>query len=361
MIPDVTLVTCFFDLIKYNSKGHAVDKTMKEIKPLLETPCYLLIFADNTYFNIIKNIRDSNNLDKLTKYVIMDPENLNSFKYRDIVRKNREVFHPTKDERNCDESHLVQCAKFEMVLKGIEMNPFNTSKFGWIDANVRDNFSKICVKYTNNKLLELLNNCTDKFHIQLLASNDKNLYKTENLREYYKQYRYVVCGGLFVTGIEIGKKILTELNEIFIKTTLAGYGHGEEMFYFEILDKYYDDIVRSYGDYQYMINNFHGITEGIDYIYNYIIKGYLNRRYYKECIDCCSNLIKQYETYKIPINYDIYFGCLFDMYLAIYYHDHSKAKSHVEKIKKLVTANPYIEAVYNKNKEFFEAQFAFVN
>ena len=37
---------------------------------------------------------------------------------------------------------------------------------------------------------------------------------------------------------------------------MLGYGHGEEMLYLEILDEFYDDIERSYGDYGQIINNY---------------------------------------------------------------------------------------------------------
>ena len=86
--------------------------------------------------NIIKNKRDELNLGLLTHYIVMDVEDLNVFKYRQNVIENRQKYHPTKDERTCPESHLVCSSKFELVLKTIELNPFNTSKFGWIDSNV---------------------------------------------------------------------------------------------------------------------------------------------------------------------------------------------------------------------------------
>jgi hypothetical protein len=38
----------------------------------------------------------------------------------------------------------------------------------------------------------------------------------ENKHEYYNQYRWVVCGGFFTCGKEIGLKILSRLNNIFI-------------------------------------------------------------------------------------------------------------------------------------------------
>jgi hypothetical protein len=142
-LPDCTLTTACFDLNKYNNHSRDVESAIKNMKSLLETPCYLVIYTDNYLLNKIKSIRDKLKFDSFTKYIILDVESLDSFKYTDIVKNNRDIYHPTKDERTCPESHLVCCSKFELVLKTININPFNTTKFGWIDSNVGENFSKI--------------------------------------------------------------------------------------------------------------------------------------------------------------------------------------------------------------------------
>ena len=361
MIPDCTLVTSCFDLTKYNKNSRNYDDSLSKMTSLLEVPCYLIIFTDNNLYTHIKNKRNEFNLDNLTHYVIMDIENLKTFQYLENVKKNREKYHPTKDERTCPESHLVCCSKFELVLKSIDLNPFKTNKFGWIDSNIGNNFSKICTNYKNNMLLNILNNCSEnKFYLQILNICDKNFIKEEKLKEYYSQYRWVVCGCLFITGKEIGIKILNELNDVFIKHTLLGYGHGEEMFYLEILDKHFDNIEKSYGDYQHILNNFININIGLDYIL-YISNNYLNHRYYKECIDCCSKAIKQYENYNIEMNYELYFKFLFNLFISLYYYDINKAKELVIKIKNLSEINPYIHNIYNSNKSFYDEQFRYAN
>ena len=86
------------------------------MKSLLDVSCYLIIFTDEYYYNIIKEYRN----DKLTYYVVMDIDTLNSFQYKERVRENRMKYHPTKDERTCIESHLLCSSKFDFVLKSIE-------------------------------------------------------------------------------------------------------------------------------------------------------------------------------------------------------------------------------------------------
>jgi hypothetical protein len=362
MIPDCTLVTACYDLTKYHTKSRNMQESINNMKSLLETPCYLVIFINDILYNSIYKIRNELNLIHLTKFIVKEFEDLNVYKYVDIVKTNREKYHPTKDERTCAESHLICCSKFDFMLEAINLNPFNTTKFGWIDSNVGNNFSKICLNYKNNMLLKILNNSTtDKFHLQILNVTDKRFSQSENLREYYNQYRWVVCGSFFLVGNkELGNKILNELNDVFIKTTNSGYGHGEEMFYLEILDKYYDDINRSYGDYKDIINNFLSINTSENYIYICIIKNYANYGYNRECYECCKKLITSFENYDIEINYNIYFLTLFQSYIASYYLDKILAKNIVDKILLLINENPYIKLEYNKNKDFYDSQFKYV-
>lgn len=77
---------------------------------------------------------------------------------------------------------------------------------------------------------------------------------------------------------------------------MLGYGHGEEMLYLEILDDFYDDIERSYGDYGQLINNFINPTRDFYYIFYFIINNYLNYDYYKECYDCCKKNLYSIEV-----------------------------------------------------------------
>lgn len=359
MIPDCTLVTCCFDLTRYNLHSRTVLETIANMTSLLKTPCYLVIYTDNVLIENIKNIRNSYGLEHLTLYIEQNVEELDTFNYLNVVKKNREIYHPTKDTRTCPESHLVCCSKFELVLKTIKLDPFKTSKFGWIDSNVGVNFSKICTNYQNNMLLNILNNCSkDHFHLQILNVNDKKYIKEENLHEYYKTYRWVVCGCLFITGKSIGLQILEELNNAFIKHTSLGYGHGEEMFYIGIIDKYYDNIKRSYGDYQHILNNFINITTGIDYIKN-VANLYLSFGYHKECIECCNKIIEQYEKYIIEIDYNLYFDFLFMKYISLFYHNNDEAKEFVKYIMKLMKINPFIRNKYNENVNFYNEQFKF--
>ena len=171
-IPDCTLVTACYDLTRFNNNSRKLDDALDKMNSLLETPCYLVIFTDKILYEKIQSIRNGYGLNHLTIYIMKEIEELNIYKYIDIIKSNREKYHPTKDDRTCIQNHLICCSKFDFVLDIIHRNPFNTRKFGWIDSNVGVNFSKICMDYKNNMLLSVLHNSSEKFHIQILNAED---------------------------------------------------------------------------------------------------------------------------------------------------------------------------------------------
>jgi len=357
-IPDCTLTTCCYNLSSFHSKARPLNESINNTKELLNTPCYLVIYADKDCMPSIKEFRNAAGYENLTYYVEMEFNELPKYILLDMVKQNREISWPTRDERTCAEAHILNCSKFDLTLKTMELNPFNTSKFGWIDSSLGSDKLRICQNYENNSLLYALNNLTDKFQIQILNVNDKKYKNKEFKKEYYDRYRYVVCGGLFTTSKNIGIKIFNRCNELIEQTVEMGFGHGEEMVFLEILDEFYDDIQKSYGDYHFIINNFVRPTYGFDYINNFIIKGYLNLSYHKECYDCCKVVLNEIESFHVKINYDVYFSILFSYYISTFYHKgKEEAKTIVNHITKLIELNPNIKREFEKNENFFKNNF----
>jgi hypothetical protein len=149
------------------------------------------------------------------------------------------------------------------------------------------------------------------------------------------QYRWVVCGGFFVTAPEAGIKILNRLKDVFVETTVPtgplvttidrlkegvggnvvlrpsgsdgpafgplGFGHGEEMFYLEILNEFPDDLHLSYGDYGQIMDNFMLPTKNIEYVYYTIIKNLKNMGYEDTYKKACKELLKSADEHYITL------------------------------------------------------------
>ena len=361
ILPDVTIVTACYCTYENNNYALTIENIVERSEEILKVPCYLVIYGDEKTIPILAKMRELNKLTYLTTFIITPISGLWTYQYKDIVVKNRGEFWGTADNRAQTESHLINCNKCDFMLQTINTNPFNTSKFCWMDCFLNKNATKICEDYTLSKLMYILNNITDKFHMQVLNVTDKKYKMNEFKREYYGEYRWVMCGCFYTCGKEIGKKILNRLKEIFVNTTLQGYGHGDEMLYLEILDEFYDDIVRSYGDYKQLLNNFIVPTINYSYIYYNIINKYLNYGYNKECYDCSVVLLKQIETHSVPDDYYLYMKILSDYYVSAYYYCPEKSVSIVNHIYDICESNPYMNLEFEKNYDYYIRQFNYAN
>lgn len=170
---------------------------------------------------------------------------------------------------------------------------------------------RICEAYTPTTVPRILRTIadewkSDKFHIQILNVCDKRFKDPVNKREYYNQYRWIMCGGFFLTAIDVGIIILSRLKEIFVETTQAGYGHGEEMFYLEVLDEYSDQIRGTYGDYGQILDNFIYPTQNIEYVYHTIFERYKQYGYTREAKALATQLIEAADKSWVIINDDTY-------------------------------------------------------
>ena len=294
MPPSCTIVTACYDMTKFHSKCRDIKTSITNMKALCELEIYLVIYTDTIMYPQIEKLRQG--MEKYTKFVVREFDLLPASNYVGIVKSNRIKYHPTRDDRTCPESHLLCCSKFDFVLEAIKTNPFETEYFGWIDSNVGPNFSKISRNFSKSMLIEILENCyDDKFHIQVMNYNDKKFIEPQNLNEYYRTYRWVVCGSFFVTKAKVGIKILNYLNFVFMQTTFAGYGHGEEMFYLDALHAHGESFNISYGDYSDILNNWLRQSTNMCYIFHgYAYANFTNRQY-RECFECCKKMIASFE------------------------------------------------------------------
>ena len=352
-IPDLTLVTAVYDLTKYHPGARPLEKSLEQVLPLMSVPCYLVIFGDAETIPKLKEMRGV--YAPLTEFRELPIEKWWTFPFINRIKRNREIYWATRDERTCAENHALMCNKFDFVLQIIEDNPFKTRKFGWIDAAAK----KICEDFDPAKLLFVLDHVTEKFHLQILNVVDKKYKAPEMKREYYQTYRWLMCGSFFTCGTAIGKAILNRLKILFIQTTAMGFGHADEMLYLEILDEFYDDIVRSYGDYGQILNNFIMITRNVEYIYTAIIMGYNKMNQLKELWQCTTHVLKCLDDHVCWVKPETYLEILFLNYIATFYQKREAASAVVERIRKMCRENPAINTAYLKNREFYDRQLVF--
>jgi hypothetical protein len=359
-IPNCTLTTSCFCLHKEHSGARTIQEIVSSADALLRIPVYLVIYGDSQTIPFLKEIRSKHGLESITLFVETSVYDLWSFQYLDKVRENRKSYFPTRDDRTSPETHLVTCNKFDFVLRTIDANPFQTTRFGWIDCFLGENASKICENYDSSILPWTLSHVSDKFHIQVLNVCDKKYTLPENKREYYSHYQWVVCGCLFTCGAEIGSRILRRLKDIVTETTNRGFGHGEEMFYLEVLEEFPNDLSKSYGDYGQILNNFIYPRRNLHYIYYFIVKKYMEKKYWREAQECSSLLVHAIENHFICDIPELLVNILMDHFISTYYHIPDRCIDVYTKIKTVFLKNPLLKNEFEKQYHRIEWYLRFL-
>ena len=347
-IPDCTLTTGCYNILKYNKHGISIEEYLPGLEALLRVPCYLVIYCNKDLEEYIVTIRECNKLLQLTKIIVKELEELWSYKFKDKIDKNREIFWPhNEDSRSFTIRSLIHYNKINFVLDTINNNPFNTSKFGWIDSSLSKDGTKICEGNFDNLLLYNLKHAPNKFHLQILNVEDKKYKLDENKREYYQQARWVAVGGFYTTPKDIGIKILNRLHQLVEHTINLGYGSGEEAFFLEILDEFYDDIYRSYGDYGQTLNNYIKPVKNLVYIYWQIVMKYFDFGYYRECIDACYSIISSFDDFQTEQNYDMYVRIYSALYLSLKQINPNQADIVADKIRRYYNTHPLFKGQFD--------------
>ena len=353
-LPDCTLTTACFNVHHTNENAFSIQKIKENSDTLMAMPCYLVIFCDKDTISILKEKREEYGFLSLTKFIQVEMLEIWSFQFLKKVQQNRATYWPSRDSRSNEYTHLIQCNKFDFLLQTIDLNPFQTSKFGWIDCFLGINGNKICENYTTNNILYVLHNITNKFHILIPHAYNKQYKLPENKREYYSNYKYVACGCLFTCSDKIGRPILNRLKDIVVETTNAGYGHGEEMFFLEVLDEYKNDINKSYGDYGQILNNFIKPTKNFHIIYYNVLRKYVYEWYFDEAYECAKSLIDSFESINTICSWEIYMKILFEYYLAarMVKKTPDEVKVIVDHINDICNNNPLMKTEFDKDPNY---------
>jgi hypothetical protein len=134
------------------------------------------------------------------------------------------------------------------------------------------------------------------------------------------------------------------MDELFREATEQGFGHGDELLMLEILDEFYDEIDRGYGDYSQILNNYSAPVNNLWYIYHCIVKNYLEKGYYKECCAVCQKVVDSVENLGTLVMPDVYIPIL------LAYRESSEDKKNItELIEKVCAKDPAMKAEASKH------------
>lgn len=274
-----TLVTAYFNLTKCPDASEEIRKRdksyyMSHAISTLTLPYNLVIYCDAESLEMIQAIRPSYLGDK-TLYIVRDFESFHFTKngialketfadYRTQIQRNRETHPYHFDNRNTASYYLFCMSRYAMLKECIELNPFRSTHFAWI------NFCIERMGYKNVQWLdEALSIKREKFSTCYIDYIPESLVK--NTAEYFRWGRCSMCSGFFTGSAHYMYVVCDLIENKFLEYLALGYGHADEQLYSPVYFENKQLFTHYYGDYQQMITNYTFIHEAAEPpIYNFI-------------------------------------------------------------------------------------------
>lgn len=265
----------------------------------------MILFCDETYVQKFQDVRNALGYKDITLVVSLNIQQLYFYKFKNYIDKCYK--HSPNDNKINATTTLIQLSKFELVYRGIKLNPFNTTHFSWIDVNLLSKYFNNSTNYFEpgiyDKIDAIATNPKNKMTVQLINCWTPQEYAS--LSQFGKEYRWIVAGGFYTidlnTALFLMPKFIQQAEDLIHK----GFIQNDECIFAFIIDKYEDYFNYVLGDYQDSIYNYYKIEKNIGHC-NFVIQQHLEKgikeRIHKCLLQYNSNGCLQFEYYLRQLN-----------------------------------------------------------
>ena len=217
---DLTIVSAFINLSKKEKREKSLEHYFKGSIKFLQQNVPMILFIDEEFIDHIKKYRE--NFMEYTKIIITNIEDIPYYYLLDKINncnKKNQLLNNIKDTPLYS---LTNNSKFKFVNKAIELNPFQTENFAWIDFAIGHNDKSInyiyeCIHFNHesNKI------CLSFFNPHISCLND--------IIEYYDKSLSICCAG-YLKGNKKAWEILDKEHEKkYLELIEKGYILNEEL------------------------------------------------------------------------------------------------------------------------------------
>lgn len=304
-----TFVTGYFDLTVCEDASKSINERpsnfyLEAANTTMGLDVNLVVYCEEKYLENLSKLRPAH-LKSKTKYIVCTFDDFPLNKYRNKIIENRKKC-PSADDRNTPSYYLFCMARYEMIKRMIDTNPFNSTHFAWIN---------ICIErygYRNVAALNgVINEYRDKFSTCYIDYIPNTLIN--DLPEYFKWGRCSLCSGFFTGNNVYMRKFCELVEEQFMEYLEKGYGHADEQLYSPIYFKHPEIFEVYYGDYKSMVTNYVNIVEDTETIIRCLINNSFQHKNYDVCYQGCKAIWKYCTTqhpdkniqYNRPLNTSI--------------------------------------------------------
>lgn len=219
----VSIVTSLYNINRERLDGREWSSYLDWFKKTLAINSPMIVFADEDLREFIETHRQ--NLP--TKIIESKLEDTFYYQYKskiDSILEDRAYQSKMKNTGRieCKSSlyNIVQYSKFDWVSKAVDINPFNSDSFLWLDAGISRFFDGFIPQIGINQ--NKFENFGDKLLIQIFMSSYPDLANADILTEdYFWDDRSYVAGGIFLSSKKHIKIVKNLIDEILISKMLG--------------------------------------------------------------------------------------------------------------------------------------------
>ncbi len=284
-----TVVTGYFDLTRMSDaspsiRGRPAAHYLKHATYTMALDQPLIVFCEPDMLSTLTSLRPVHLLEK-TKFIPMSFEDFPLTTYRSRILENRKT-RPPPDDRNTASYYLLCMARYAMLKRAIEENPFGSTHFAWLN---------LCIERMGfRNLIELPR--VFELNREKVSTCYIDYQRKENyLEDVMRWGRCSMCSGFFTGNASYMKTFCDRIEAKFLECLEKGYGHADEQLYSLV---YFDDpsiFEVYYGDYTEMITNYEWVRERASEPLRLLIKHSYDAGDYPTCLPGCLALWRSWK------------------------------------------------------------------
>lgn len=218
------LVTSLFNVEREKMSGNdgrSWDDYLKWFEKTLQLKSNMIVFCEDNLVDFIEKRRNyptkiiTHTVSEIPYYFLKDKiqEILSSEDYQNKIGA------PHRIECQHPMYNVIQYSKFKWLDRSIELNPFNSKYFFWIDAGASRHFDGFDTNqnFPSQDSLDAFDQMGEKFLIQMNMDYYPDLVHAETFaEEYLWDARAITCGSFFGGEMEAVKKVNREIEDVLI-------------------------------------------------------------------------------------------------------------------------------------------------
>lgn len=234
--------------------GRTWDDYLLWFEKTLQLKSPMIIFCEDSMIEFVESRREYP-----TKIVT---HSVSEIPYYFLKNKIQEIISSKEYQEKIDVPQRIECqhpmytvvqySKFKWMDHAIEINPFDSKYFFWIDAGASRHFEGFDTdqNFPSQIALDKLDQMGKKFLLQLNMEFYKDLAYAEILNEdYLWDARAITCGSFFGGELEAVKKVNMEIEDILINKMISNRFVNNEQIALAYLLKTKSDLFVEYRRY----------------------------------------------------------------------------------------------------------------